>query len=329
MVDFGEPFISLNGIYNSAFGKCSALTILAHMCGYEWATVDVVEKAIILLNRKADISCREASGDTVLHTLLKCQRLHGSISKPPACWPGKLYAWRLSFKAPKDLLMVFITAGADVYATNDYGETPSMVASSYGRADEWIEALQLCGYDSEEVLTYCMHCSIREHQNSKLFFQEYCQQRYQPGLWEQVESESIDDDSEDDDENEYEEVPSEDSDDSQYGGGDTYEEGGHEETSILVDKTACVVDGEGSRNTEIFGRVEKAEYDMNIGLDIEGKKHTYNMEELFDHPVSEIGDIVDNDIEGKDINIDDWLDNGIDIMQSFTYSGMFIDPRFE
>lgn len=74
MVDLGEPFISLNDIYKYEFRECSALTRLAHGCGYIGDTMDVVEKVILLLNRKADISCRDKFGDTVLHTLLKSKR---------------------------------------------------------------------------------------------------------------------------------------------------------------------------------------------------------------------------------------------------------------
>lgn len=105
----------------------------------------MVEKAILFLNRKADISCRDEIGDTVLHTFLKCERLHEKESRSQI-HSGRMWMWDVSLKAPKDLLMVFITAGADVYAANDNGETPSMVASEYQREDEWIEVLELCGW---------------------------------------------------------------------------------------------------------------------------------------------------------------------------------------
>ncbi|KAH6671097.1 ankyrin repeat-containing domain protein [Halenospora varia] len=311
IVDFGEPFISLNGIYNCFWGKCSALTILAHGCGYIFGeAIDVVDKAILLLNRKADISCRDENGDTVLHTLLKCQRRYESQSKTEARRCGRLQIWDLSFKAPKDLLMVFITAGADVYATNDDGETPFMVASKYGREDEWIEALELCGYESEEVLTSCIHHPTREHQTSKLSFQKYCQQRQQrqnSGRFEQVQSDDIDNDS-------------------QYYDEDAYEDD-HEEIRVITDNTECVDGGGG--NMEIFGGVECADYSMDIRLDDEGEKHIYKAEEMVDHQGLGLDDIVDNDIEGMDVNLDDWLDNGIDFMQSFIDFGMFLDTPFE
>lgn len=312
ILDFGEPFISLNGIYKCYWGECSALTILVYDCGYVFGeTIDVVDKAILLLNRKADISCRDENGDTVLYTLLKCERRYESQSKIEACRCGRLQIWDLSFKALKDLLMVFITAGADVYATNDDGETPFIVASKYGRENEWIEALELCGYESEEVLTACIHHPTREHQTSKLSFQKYCQQRQQrqnSGRFEQVQSDDIDNDS-------------------QYYDEDVYEEDDHEEIRVITDNTECIDGGGG--NMEIFGGVECADYSMDIGLDDEGEKHIYNAEEMVDHQGLGLDDIVDNDIEGMDVNLDDWLDNGIDFMQSFMDFGMFLDTPFE
>jgi hypothetical protein len=311
IIDLGEPFISLNGIYKCCWGECSALTILAYECEYCWGTIDVVDKAILLLNRKADISCRDEYGDTVLHTVLECKRFHERILKTEARKKGQLHRWQLSFKAPKDLLMVFITGGADVYATNDDGVTPSMVASEYGREDEWIEALELCGYDSEEVLTSCTHYPTRKHQMSKLSFQEYCQQRPQQqhlGLFEQVQSdEDVDNDS-------------------QYDGEDAYEEGNHEEIEAITNNTECVEAGGG--NIEIFGGVECADYGMGIGLDDESEGHTYNEKEIDVYQGLGL-DIVYNGNEGMDVNLGDWLDNGMDFMQSFNDFGMFLDIPFE
>jgi hypothetical protein len=138
----------------------------------------VVDKAILLLNRKADISCRDYNGDTVLHTVLKCSRLHEDLSYKKAERAGGGARWIQSLEDPKDLLIVFITAGVDVYAANNDGKTPSMVAREHGRDEEWIEALELCGYNAKEVLSdpYPKDCT-RKYQKSKLSFEEYCQQR--------------------------------------------------------------------------------------------------------------------------------------------------------
>jgi hypothetical protein len=286
--------------------------MLADACGYRCGeSIDVVEKAILLLNRKADISCRDQNGDTVLHTLLKCERKHESRSKTEARRTGLLQTWELSFKAPKDLLMVFITAGADVYATNDDDETPSIVASKYRRENEWIEALGLCGYESEEVLTSCIHHPTRERQTSKLSFQEYCQQRLQRR-----------------NSDPFEQIQRDDSDnDSQYYDEDAYEEEDREEIRVVIDNTECVDSGGG--NMEILGGAECADYGMDIGLSNEGGKDAYNAEEMVDHQALRPNDTVDNDIEGIDVNLDDWLDSGMDFMHGFIQFGMFLDTPFE
>lgn len=275
----------------------------------------MVDKAILLLNRKADISCRDENGDTVLHTLFKSGRLHERMSKIQARRLGDLQTWDLSFKAPKDLLMVFITAGADVYATNDDGETPSMVALEYGREDEWIEALELCGYEFEKVLESGIYRPTGENQTSKLSFQEYCQRRQQRRHPQY------------DDGDEYEEVRSESSDDLQYGNGDAYEEDEDEEIVVITDNTESVENG--GRNMVAFGGVECADYGMNLGLDIEGNEHICNVEEKVDHRVTGHQDMVEDDVEGMDVDFDIWLDKGVEFMQSFTDFGTFLENPFE
>lgn len=268
----------------------------------------MVDKAILLLNRKADISCRDKIGDTVLHILLKCERSNERFPKPQK----RPYTWGLSFKAPKDLLMVFITAGADVYATNNEGKTPSRVALEYRREDEWIEALMLCGYDFEEVIACSIHHSTRGHQTSKLSFQEYCQQRqYRQHISpdEEIENGYMDSDSPYSDEDESEKIQSEE---------DAYKEDHHEEDDNeeirgMTNNTERIVDG----NMESFGGAEYAEYDMNIELDDEGNKYTYNAEKVVDQQVMGL-----DDIEGTNVNFDDWLDNSIDFMQSSDNFGM-------
>ena len=83
----------------------------------------------------------------------------------------------LFHKVPKDLLMVFLTAGADVYATNNYGKTPSEIAFINEREDEWIEALLLCGYNAAEVIADSdpdLKNKAHKPQTSKLTFKECC-----------------------------------------------------------------------------------------------------------------------------------------------------------
>jgi len=156
----------------------SALHILAKQSGYnDFGCIDVVDKAILLLNRNARISCRDDEGNTVLHTVLKTKRFHERRCKSHSRSHGNLFTWYTSVEAPKDILRVFLTAGADIHAINNAGETPSMIATKYGREAEWIEALQFCGYEHEKLCSCCTHTIEEERQTPKLSLQEYCQQR--------------------------------------------------------------------------------------------------------------------------------------------------------
>jgi len=51
----------------------------------------------------------------------------------------------------KDILLLMITAGADVCAVNDCGITVSDVAHQFGHCQIWTDVLEACGYDVDEV----------------------------------------------------------------------------------------------------------------------------------------------------------------------------------
>ena len=51
----------------------------------------------------------------------------------------------------KQLAYTLIVAGADIYACDDYGRTPTSLAYRHDRLPEWIEVLKRCGYDWESV----------------------------------------------------------------------------------------------------------------------------------------------------------------------------------
>jgi ankyrin repeat protein len=98
MLDLGEPFISLKYFYLDDSGTERAPLIeLAKCCGLYYAdTFHIIDKAILLLSRNADISCRDDNGDTVLHTLLRCRRLHEHVSYAEAVKQGQQLRWTLS-----------------------------------------------------------------------------------------------------------------------------------------------------------------------------------------------------------------------------------------
>lgn len=299
MLDLGLPFFNLNGEYESYFGeKLSALMLLASDCGYFFGqAIDVVEKAILLVERKADISCRDSFGNTVLHTVLKSKRYFETTSKKTAEKMFWQYHWTQSIRAPKELLMVFISAGADVYASNDLDETASMVASAYGREDEWIEALELCGYDARQVLESCIHRPPSERQTSKMSFDAYCQRRQQqqyPRRFEEIERDYDDSDSQYDDEDE--------------------SNHGNEDTGTMTDDTGRIVDHWRDGKREISGGTERAENGVDVGLDTEDNKHA---EDMVGIPALGVDNMTDNVMEGINFSIEDWLDNDINSMPSF------------
>lgn len=180
MLDHELSFIDINESRKTAFGpQMPPLLYLARNSGYEYGSkFYILEKAMLLLERKADVSRRGAHGDTVLHAILRCSRRYERLSRHVRRG-RRLWHWKLSISTPKDMLILFMSAGADVFATNRIGQTSCMVAAEYGRLEEWEEALGACGYDAEEVMAHS-HSDFEacpcEHQASKLMFEDYCQQ---------------------------------------------------------------------------------------------------------------------------------------------------------
>ncbi|PMD31691.1 hypothetical protein L207DRAFT_519052 [Hyaloscypha variabilis F] len=301
MLEFGDPFFNLNDICNTWSGKCSALTVLARDCGYDTSEIiDVVDKAILLLSRKANISCRDENGDSVLHTVLRSQRLHDSVLKQSTSYQGRAQAWELSLTAPRDLLAVFITAGADVYTTNNADETPSVVAREYGRVGEWIEALALCGYDFQEVLSSCVHRPTCVYQTAKLSFHEYCEQRLErkyPVLFDEGHNCEIYSNSECGDETESEESQSEDEDNEEFFDGNAYGRNGNEETRVAIDSLESI---HGGGAMELPGGLESIDHGMDSGLDSRGNERMRRVEEIVEAQVPGLDDLFDNDLVGFD-----------------------------
>jgi hypothetical protein len=59
-----------------------------------------------------------------------------------------------SFREPRQLLTAAIAAGADIYAFNEFGDTPTMNAEVFGREAEWVEVLEECGINFGQVLLH-------------------------------------------------------------------------------------------------------------------------------------------------------------------------------
>lgn len=208
VLDLGSPFISIaSPCTDRITGKSiPALALLAKHCGLRWTeSFNILDKTVLLLSRGANVSCRDSFGNTVLHLVISS----GRLPKPRRRGTTR---WFVSLTQPFNLLVLFMTAGADVYATNDAGETPSMVAMQYGRMDEWTSALAMCGYDVEEVLDHpspcCKDC-IPKHQTAQQSFETWCEQlggpdydsfRCPDGSWDSCDEDSdeCDEDSDED-----------------------------------------------------------------------------------------------------------------------------------
>lgn len=256
----------------------------------------MIDKAILLLKRGADISCRGYNGDTVLHTLLKCSRHHEKSSITD------LRAFNLSLKEPKELLIVFITAGANVYATNDEDETPSTIAWDYGRDDEWTEALTLCGYDPDEVFAQSdpdLYDCTCERQISKLSLEEYCRQREENARFEEVDTDDEDGDSD--------------------GGEDGYGECDHEWTELVAENTEG-----GDGNTENPHGAESTGRGMDISLEsTDGNRGDCFTDEI-DNQAGE-PDSKENDVEGMDLGFNDSLAHDMDMTDNFFDFDRYLD----
>jgi hypothetical protein len=175
-----HQFISPKEFFEVIDGKERyALSLLAENCGYGpyWESIDIVEKAILLLKHGADISRPNFDGCTVLHTILGCDRRHEFSSARRGC--GSRQRIR-SLHEPREFLIASIAAGANVHAIDANGLTPSMYARMCHREMEWIKALRSTGYDPQEVIAHSdpdSHDCPCRHQASRLSFEEYCLQR--------------------------------------------------------------------------------------------------------------------------------------------------------
>jgi hypothetical protein len=172
-LDFGYPFISSTSIGGS---PCPLTCLITdhHIKLGSRAFRAIPDKVALLLTRGADISIRESDGDNFLHIIMATPATHG-VS--------------LHSRELKDILMLLVTAGADVYAVNDYGVTVSQYARQNGYTPLWYNVLKTCGYDVKDVCqeSYTSHgwsssvdVSLNRRQSvrtPKLSFSEYLEIR--------------------------------------------------------------------------------------------------------------------------------------------------------
>jgi hypothetical protein len=70
------------------------------------------------------------------------------------------------------LLLMMISAGADVYAKHYQGRTATVTAKKRGKLSAWVQALVFCGFDVEEVFAASEHNYTIGTQTSKFSFDQ-------------------------------------------------------------------------------------------------------------------------------------------------------------
>ncbi|KAK5084924.1 hypothetical protein LTR70_006387 [Exophiala xenobiotica] len=148
MLDNGEPFFSASNILES--DEVPLLVLANYHASYGTEPYQIPDKFALLLSRGANLHVRDDNGDTCLHVVMLYDpgRIHREELRT------RVYQNPVNDKYDgelKDILLLLMTAGADVYARNIYEETPSDIARSWNHEREWREALEECGYDPDEV----------------------------------------------------------------------------------------------------------------------------------------------------------------------------------
>lgn len=127
---------------------------LAYIHGHDCTPFNTADKIALLLSRGADVNQRGYSGDNCLHYLMTYNwcPFHSKHVLCRSLEPrGELCRSLKRRDELRDILTLMITAGADVYAVNDYEMSVSDTANRYGHSQVWAEVLETCGYDVHKV----------------------------------------------------------------------------------------------------------------------------------------------------------------------------------
>ena len=93
------------------------------------------------------MTARNSTGKTCLHIVLS-----GHGHDEDGCWCHREAECWQHLSQTRELLILMISAGADVCAVDDYGESVSDVALNSGLNTVWTKALRYCGIDIKDVL---------------------------------------------------------------------------------------------------------------------------------------------------------------------------------
>ena len=141
LVDLGPPFISLESTGDNDPTENNPLLLLAHLHTGNYAySYQVSWEIALLLSRGANVNARNSRRQTCLHMVFS--------GRPHIRDSSYLRKYLLQ---KKDILILYICAGADVYAVDEHGDSVSDVASNSEQKKVWIAALKYCGIDINDV----------------------------------------------------------------------------------------------------------------------------------------------------------------------------------
>ena len=121
----------------------------------------MADKVGLLLTRGANVKARSFHGDTCLHLVfLGHHHLGHHHYVNSRRYDYRVHGCQCDYGArlrrhqcrTKDIVILMITAGADVCAVDGEGESVSDVAIRSGQQTLWTEALKYCGIDINDVL---------------------------------------------------------------------------------------------------------------------------------------------------------------------------------
>lgn len=179
LIDLGEPMISLESTGDDNPLSKIPLMLVAWYHGQVPHVFQkpMREKIALLLERGASVESRNSRGDTCLSLVIGYNK-------------DDYYSKVMARNSLMDVLVLMISAKADVCAINFHGESVSDIAFASEHGEVWTEALKYCAIDIKDVLSrrnansaYSSALNPQYHQDStravtsKLSLAEYLERR--------------------------------------------------------------------------------------------------------------------------------------------------------
>lgn len=147
LIDLGERFVSLESTGDNN-PKIPLLVLAYHHSKNYGNNCQISDKIALLLSRGANAKARNPRGETCLHLVFSNHGHHGDFcfcNDESRLWPH--------LSQTTDIVILMISAGADVCAVDEQGRSVSDAAIQSGQQILWTEALKYCGIDMRDVLT--------------------------------------------------------------------------------------------------------------------------------------------------------------------------------